>query len=58
MVVEARSEERCSLGYCSMPVGEVAIGALRGRNCLAGSDVDGEMMLRVPSCFEGGSDEN
>jgi len=51
MVVEMRSGDRGSLGRCSMLAGTVTVEALRGRNCLFGSDVDGEKMLGVPSCF-------
>lgn len=51
MVVEMRNGDRGgSLGRCSMLVlvGAVSVGVLSGRNCLAGSDVDGEAMPCVP----------
>jgi hypothetical protein len=55
MVVEMRNGDRGgSLGYCSMfvLVGVATVDVLlSGRNCLAGSDVDGENMLWVPSGF-------
>jgi hypothetical protein len=40
-----RSGDRSSLGRCSILAGTVTIEALRGRNSLFGSDVDGEKML-------------
>jgi len=50
MVVEMRSGDRGTLGRCSM-LAAVTVEALRGRSCLFGSEVDGERMLCVPSCF-------